>query len=102
MVVGLIICIMAAMMGAAQDSNPIEKRSIVSKDTILDIENVHVFEKTNKKGKTEWKATWYGVSTYITAEDAENIYNGALSYIVINHYSNGEIVRSKIITKPNN
>lgn len=92
----------AALSGAAQGVAP-EKRVVVSRDTILDIENVKVFEKENKKGVIEWKSTWHGTSIYVSQKDAELIADqGALSFVVINHYSTGEVIRSKVITKPNN
>lgn len=90
------ICFLTCLCCKAQ-TNVVE-RQIVSRDTILATDYVHVTEYVNKSGKDAYKATWCGRSINISKAAANDILEGSDAYVVVAHYNNGETIRQKVIT----
>ncbi len=94
-IVGL--CFLFCIADAKAQTNVVN-REIVSRDTILATDYVHVTEYVNKSGKDAFKATWCGRSINISKSAAEDILGGSDAYVVIAKYNNGEVIRQKVIT----
>lgn len=90
------ICFLTCLCAKGQTN--VVNREIVSRDTILATDYVHVTEYVNKSGKDAYKATWCGRSINISRSTAEDILGGSDAYVVLCRYNNGEVIRNKVIT----
>lgn len=82
----------------AKGQTDVANREVVSRDTILATNYVHVQEYVNKKGENAFKAKWCGKAINISKSVAEDILDGSDAYVVVARYNNGEVIRQKVIT----
>lgn len=86
----MVVCVFYSYSQAIKN---VPEREIAYRDT-LKAEYVNII--TTDKG---YKATWCGKSVNMGKEDAEKASNGASVYVIVNHYTNGEAIRFKLICK---
>lgn len=94
----LIVMLFISGISVAFGQKNVEYREIVKRDTILATGYVHVDEYVTKSGNNSFKAKWCGKAINISKKVAEDILNGSDAYVIVCRYSNGEVIRSKVIT----
>lgn len=90
------LCLLTCLCAKGQSN--VVNREVVSRDTILATDYVHVEEYTTRAGNQSYKAKWCGKAINISRTVAEDILDGSDAYVVLCRYNNGEVIRNKVIT----
>ena len=90
------LCFLTCLCAKGQSN--VVNREVVSRDTILATDYVHVEEYTTRAGNQSYKAKWCGKAINVSKAAAEDILEGSDAYVVLCRYNNGEVIRNKVIT----